>query len=172
MRNLIAPFLIITSIALSACNSVPNYREPSNVNTTPKANITLEPTKEMTDPILPAENYSEYENETKLKTINLTEGPDGPSTIAGDLISVHYSGFLTDGTLFDSSRMRGEPFQFPLGQGMVIEGWDEGFLDKKIGDKFTLVIPPTKGYGARDLGDIPPNSVLIFEVEIMGIEKS
>jgi peptidylprolyl isomerase len=93
----------------------------------------------------------------------------GASPTAGQIVSVHYSGWLTDGTPFDSSRKRGAPLEFPLGQGRVIRGWDEGIAAMKIGEKRTLVIPPDLGYGARGMGGvIPPNATLVFAVELVG----
>ncbi len=93
----------------------------------------------------------------------------GASPAAGQIVSVHYSGWLTDGTPFDSSRKRGDPLEFPLVQGRVIRGWDEGIAAMKIGEKRTLVIPPDLAYGARGMGGvIPPNATLVFAVELVG----
>jgi peptidylprolyl isomerase len=88
----------------------------------------------------------------------------------GEEVLVHYTGLLTDGTVFDSSRNRGEPFSFRLGAGRVIKGWDEGIARLRVGDRATLFIPPQLGYGARGAGGvIPPDASLIFVVELVGI---
>jgi FKBP-type peptidyl-prolyl cis-trans isomerase FkpA len=94
----------------------------------------------------------------------------GAEATAGAYVTVHYSGWLTDGTLFDSSHSRNEPFEFALGRGQVIRGWDEGVAGMKVGGKRKLTIPPEIGYGARGAGGvIPPNATLVFEVELLAV---
>ncbi|KAG2386689.1 hypothetical protein C9374_002433 [Naegleria lovaniensis] len=87
----------------------------------------------------------------------------------GDRVSVHYRGTLTDGTEFDSSYSRNQPFEFTIGQGSVIQGWDAGLQGACVSEKRKLVIPPEMGYGSRSMGKIPANSVLIFDVEVVAI---
>ncbi|EFC46146.1 predicted protein [Naegleria gruberi] len=87
----------------------------------------------------------------------------------GDKIDVHYRGTLTDGTEFDSSYSRNQPFSFTIGQGSVIKGWDAGLQGACVGEKRKLVIPSEMGYGSRAMGKIPANSVLIFDVEVVAI---
>lgn len=101
-----------------------------------------------------------------LKYEDLVEGT-GESPRPGQTVVVHYTGTLENGKKFDSSLDRGRPFEFAIGQGRVIKGWDEGVMSMKVGGKRRLIIPPALGYGNRDLGVIPPNSTLIFEVELL-----
>jgi peptidylprolyl isomerase len=94
----------------------------------------------------------------------------GPAVEANKVVTVHYSGYLQDGTLFDSSVERDEPIQFVVGQGQVIPGWDEGMLLLKKGDKARFIIPPQLGYGETQLEKIPANSTLIFDTEIVDVK--
>lgn len=110
------------------------------------------------------------ENVTEFKIEDLVIGT-GAEAVSGKLISVHYTGTLTNGTKFDSSKDRGEPFEFTLGAGQVIEGWDKGFAGMKVGGKRKLTIPSDMGYGAQGAGGvIPPNATLIFEVELLDVK--
>jgi peptidylprolyl isomerase len=100
---------------------------------------------------------------------DLVEG-EGGVACAGQQVTVHYTGWLTDGSKFDSSKDRNEPFAFGLGQGMVIPGWDEGVQGMKVGGKRKLTIPPQLGYGEYGAGDvIPPGATLVFEVELLSV---
>jgi FKBP-type peptidyl-prolyl cis-trans isomerase FkpA len=111
-----------------------------------------------------------------LQMTDITEGT-GPMALAGKQVSVHYTGWLFDaaapeskGRKFDSSRDRGEPFEFNLGAGQVIAGWDRGVAGMRVGGHRRLTIPPEFGYGARGAGGvIPPNATLLFEVELLGV---
>ena len=115
--------------------------------------------------------------QSELKKIDVKQG-DGREARAGSPVVVHYTGWLYDsskpdshGAKFDSSRDRGQPFRFVLGQGRVIKGWDDGVAGMKVGGQRTLVIPPAQGYGARGAGGvIPPNATLIFDVELLAVE--
>ena len=97
---------------------------------------------------------------------DLTVG-EGAEAVAGEEVTVHYTGWLTNGSKFDSSKDRYQPFSFPLGAGHVIKGWDQGVVGMKVGGKRKLTIPPELGYGAEGQGPIPPGAALIFKIELI-----
>jgi FKBP-type peptidyl-prolyl cis-trans isomerase len=110
------------------------------------------------------------ETDSGLRYYDLRKG-EGPAAETGQMVQVHYTGWLEDGTKFDSSLDRGEPFSFVLGSGQVIPGWDEGVAGMQVGGHRQLLIPPDLAYGADGAGEvIPPNSTLIFEVELLEIQ--
>jgi FK506-binding nuclear protein len=94
----------------------------------------------------------------------------GVAVKKGDTVTVHYKGTLADGRIFDESRVRGEPFTFTVGKGMVIKGWDEGLVGMQVGGERILVIPPEMAYGNREIGIIPAHATLIFAIELLAIE--
>ncbi len=106
---------------------------------------------------------------TDLVIEDLEEG-DGDEAVAGSSVGVHYTGWLTNGHEFDSSRRRGPPFFFTLNASEVIEGWDRGVQGMKVGGKRRLTVPAQLGYGRRQTGDIPANSTLVFEVELLQVK--
>jgi len=106
----------------------------------------------------------------RLQVVDLEVG-EGPEAQVGQTLTVHYTGWLADGTKFDSSVDRDQPFRFTLGAGKVIKGWDQGIVGMKVSGKRKLTIPPELAYGESGYGEaIPPNSTLIFEVELLAIE--
>ncbi|AKM82885.1 MAG: peptidyl-prolyl isomerase, FKBP-type peptidyl-prolyl cis-trans isomerase FkpA [Candidatus Woesebacteria bacterium GW2011_GWF1_31_35] len=110
----------------------------------------------------------EVQNELKIEDLVVGTGVEA---VSGKSVTVHYTGTLTDGTKFDSSKDRGEPFTFNLGAGEVIKGWDQGVVGMKVGGKRKLTIPSELGYGTQGAGGvIPPNATLIFEVELLGVK--
>lgn len=107
----------------------------------------------------------------KLEKTDVKVGTGTETAALGDKLTVHYTGTLKDGTKFDSSVDKGKPFELTLGQNLI-EGWNQGIVGMKVGGKRKLVVPPALGYGAQDKGNIPPNSTLYFDIELLKIEKA
>lgn len=149
--------IAVTSIlslgVLAGCNQCNGPKKADGTASTPAA----------TDAAPPAEA-------TELKIEEVQAGT-GEEAVEGKEVTVHYTGTLTNGTKFDSSVDRNEPFNFRLGAGMVIPGWEQGIKGMKVGGKRKLTIPPALGYGERGAGNvIPPNSTLLFDVELLGVK--
>ncbi len=126
----------------------------------------LQPTLE------PLETTRKMTNISKIPGLEIydTTVGTGAEAKAGQTVSVHYAGFLTDGTQFDSSIGRGVPFEFNLGAGQVIQGWDQGVAGMKVGGVRKLIIAPELGYGAQGIGPIPGNATLVFEVQLLEVK--
>lgn len=159
---MIRSFLImLTLLSFSLFILHDSYAESTNINKE-KTKMKLQQDKNEEKTITTA---------TGLKYIDETPGK-GTSPTTGQTVKVHYTGRLENGTKFDSSVDRGQPFEFTIGVGQVIKGWDEGVSTMKIGGKRKLIIPSQLAYGSRGAGSsIPPNSTLIFDVELLGINK-
>jgi FKBP-type peptidyl-prolyl cis-trans isomerase len=159
---LLTGLVLLAAVSAAGCgakteSTTPSSQEPAQ--TEPAA-------PQQAAPAAPAPTAQDV---TELKVEDLTVGK-GAEAKNGDLVTVHYTGWLTDGTKFDSSVDKGQPYQFTLGAGKVIPGWDEGVAGMKVGGKRKLTIPPDMGYGAQGAGGvIPPNATLVFEVELLGI---
>ena len=166
MKKLLSFFSVLfVSLFSVACNKdMPASEEASADTTNPTETMTEDATHSQKDTV--AENTSA----TELKSEILQPG-SGQAATKGDNVVVHYTGTFTDGKKFDSSVDRGTPFNFTLGAGQVIRGWDEGVVGMLIGEKRKLTIPPEMGYGAQGVGPIPPNSTLVFEVELLDIKS-
>ena len=159
---------LLAIVLLVGCGAPGRFGMPLWMPGTTAA-IAAQPPKDKDTVAKDDEKPTEVTTPSGLKYIDIKEGA-GASPRAGQTVSVHYTGWLTNGQKFDSSKDRNEPFEFVLGRGQVIKGWDEGVAQMKIGDKVRLTIPPELGYGARGAGGvIPPNATLIFEVELLDV---
>ena len=170
MREIIVSFGVIVVcvvvLVVSQFTNQPNAIADRLTQNQPQiAQVTEKPTSN----IMSDDDNKAVTTASGLKYVVLNEGT-GAAPKTGQTVVVHYTGTLEDGTKFDSSRDRGQPFSFKLGVGQVIKGWDEGLSTMKVGDRRQLTIPPELGYGARGAGGtIPPNATLIFDVELLKI---
>ena len=128
------------------------------------------PTNEMTMPDNNANPMPTIPDATELQ-INDVQPGTGATAEVGDTVTVEYVGALTDGTIFDASQNHGQPFTFTLGAGGVIQGWEQGIVGMKEGGQRVLIIPPQLGYGAAGNGPIPPNATLLFQVQLVSVQK-
>lgn len=148
--------LSLASLALAGCQ--PTAPEPADQ----QPPVMREPQ--------PQPDAGEQGEVTELQIEEVVEG-DGEEARAGDTVTVHYVGRIYNGKQFESSREIGEPITFPLGQGVVIPGWDEGLQGMREGGQRKLVIPPDMAYGERGVGPIPPNATLEFDVELLEVQR-
>ena len=162
--------LTLAVFGLTHCSSAPEKAETTPEPEAAKPAASTETPKPAAKPKTAAP--SKGKKKTVVPGLEIEELVVGSGTeaVAGNTVRVHYTGWLANGTKFDSSVDRGTPFEFPLGGGRVIQGWDKGVAGMKIGGKRKLTIAPELGYGARGAGGvIPPNATLVFEVELLGV---
>jgi len=169
IKNIFMYIIVIAVVVVGIWLFFKKGNSPSSdiysVSASPTASVTLTAT--------PAPSPTVAKTETRPNGLKIEDLVIGTGAIAkaGNTASVHYTGWLTDGTKFDSSVDRGQSFDFSLGAGQVIKGWDEGVAGMRVGGKRRLTIPAELGYGAQGAGGvIPPNAVLIFEVELLAVE--
>ena len=166
MRKSIFAIFLIIAVCVGVSMAQTKKRIVRRTTAKKSAPVKRPITKKMTTPII---NQAGVTTASGLTYI-ITQKGAGAELKTGDNVIINYTGLLTDGTKFDSSLDRNEPFSFPLGAGRVIKGWDEGVAKLRVGDRATLIIPPAIGYGSRGAGGvIPPDATLIFIVEVLGV---
>jgi FKBP-type peptidyl-prolyl cis-trans isomerases 1 len=157
---------LLSLIFLAGCGLV-------NVPPQPTATAIIEPAGDSAEPVdsfTPVDQDQIVTTPSGLQYADLVVG-DGEEATLGSTVSVHYTGWLqSNGVKFDSSLDRGTPFDFQIGANTVIQGWEEGVQGMHVGGKRQLIIPPELGYGSREVGPIPANSVLVFEVELLDVQ--
>lgn len=163
-------FTLVLVVAQLTSPPSPVSADPLTETIAPQTVVAAVPVASEAEKLAPSENDADYvTTPSGLKYRDIEVGT-GDSPEPRQLVSVHYTGTLSNGKTFDSSLKRGEPFTFPIGAGRVIKGWDEGVATMKVGGKRELVIPPDLAYGSRGIpGAIPPNSTLTFDVELLDI---
>lgn len=167
-RLLVVGVVLTAAISLSGCGGTAGSKSQSSApsGAESSAQVPVPDPSQGTTATGPGSDATEV---TELKMVDEVIGT-GAEAKKGDRVTVHYTGWLTDGTKFDSSKDRNEPFAFALGAGEVIAGWDQGVAGMKVGGKRKLTIPSELGYGARGAGGvIPPNATLMFDVELLKV---
>ena len=179
----IAPFLIVVGIILAGVAGIfflsnQKVQNANDINFIPTVYPTETPQPETPTPVIINQQNQASSDANMGNLITTADGLQmedlivgtGQEAKSGDTVTVNYLGTLENGTKFDSSYDRNQPFTTQIGVGQVIKGWDEGIVGMKVGGKRKLIIPPSLGYGSQDMGSIPPNSTLIFEVELLQVK--
>lgn len=162
-------YVIIFLVLLSVVGGIIVFSGKQSQNTTLQTSTTSATITSEAGENLATPSGNPIMNTTELQIEDQQIGT-GETAVFGKKVTVNYVGTLTNGSKFDSSYDRNQPFSFSLGAGEVIAGWDRGVEGMKVGGKRKLIIPPSLGYGSADLGVIPPNSTLVFEVELLAVE--
>ena len=163
---------ILAAMVLTGCSS---GQKQQSRNSSQTQAVAQQPATQAAPSAEPAKGAAKgpdtVSTSTGLKYI-ITKAGNGAKPARGQLVKVHYTGKLEDGRVFDSSIPRGEPFEFPVGMGRVVKGWDEGILMMSKGERRTLIVPPSLGYGMEGRGPIPPNTTMIFDVELVDFKDN